>query len=97
MPVKREPTVHELKTWPRFFAGLLDGTKTAEVRLNDRYFRVGDELILREFNAETDDYTGRVERRFISRVDGLRLVIGRGGFVLLSFEPKGDCAREETA
>jgi len=79
-------TDHVLKTWPGFFAGLRDGTKTAEVRRNDRHFSVGDRLILREFNAETDCYTGWEEARVISRVDDLRLIIGVPGFVLLSFE-----------
>lgn len=82
-------TEHQLKTWPGFFAGLADGTKTAEVRRNDRHFQVDDTLVLREFNAETDDYTGRVERRRVSRVDDLRLVIGLEGFVLLSFDHAG--------
>jgi hypothetical protein len=79
---------HELKTWPGFFAGLTDGTKTAEVRRNDRSYQVGDVLVLREFNAETDEYTGRFEVRTVSRVDDLRLVTGVFGFVLLSFKEK---------
>jgi len=83
-------TEHQLKTWPGFFAGLADGTKTAEVRRNDRNFKVGDLLTLREFNAELDDYTGRYEFRTVSRVDDLRLITGANGFVLLSFAPKGD-------
>ncbi len=80
---------HRLKTWPGFFAGLMDGTKTAEVRRNDRHFQVGDVLLLREFDAEEDTYTGRFVRRTISRVDDLRLVTGVDGFVLLSFGEQG--------
>ena len=76
---------HELKAWPGFFAGLVDGTKTSEVRKNDRHFEVGDRLRLREFNAEAGEYTGRVEVRVISRVDDLRLITGVNGLVLLSF------------
>lgn len=79
---------HRLKTWPGFFAGLMDGTKTAEVRRNDRHFQVGDVLLLREFDAEEDNYTGRFVRRTISRVDDLRLVTGVDGFALLSFGPQ---------
>jgi hypothetical protein len=89
-----EPTRHELKTWPGFFEGLIDGTKTAEIRRNDRNFKPGDFLTLREFNAETDEYTGRMVARSISRVDDLRLVTGQDGFVLLSFAPAApDLAR----
>ena len=80
---------HQLKTWPGFFDGLVDGTKTAEVRQNDRHFKAGDRLVLREFNAEMDDYTGRVEYRTVGRVDDLRLITGVSGLVLLSFA-KGD-------
>jgi Domain of unknown function (DUF3850) len=40
---------HTLKTWPEFFGPINDGTKTFEIRANDRNFQVGDELRLREF------------------------------------------------
>ncbi len=58
--------VHELKTWPEHFAGLADGTKTFEIRKNDRGFRVGDILVLREWSKYTppsEHYSGR-EFRF---------------------------------
>ena len=49
---------HNLKTWSQFFAPLFAGEKRFEVRLNDRGFRVGDTLRLREWDKETG-YTGR--------------------------------------
>jgi hypothetical protein len=39
-------TIHTLKTWPEFFAALKAGSKTFEVRINDRDFKVGDILRL---------------------------------------------------
>ena len=79
-------TEHSLKTWPGFFAGLVDGTKTAEVRFNDRNYQVGDRLVLREYDPRTEEYSGRVEYRTVSQVDDLSVFIsGDQGIVLLSF------------
>ena len=40
---------HELKIWPNEFKDTCSGKKTFEVRKNDRCFKIGDMLILREF------------------------------------------------
>jgi len=53
------PKRHELKTWPKPFSAVLGGNKTHEVRVNDRDFREGDELYLREYDPDTERYTGR--------------------------------------
>lgn len=42
---------HTLKVVPPYFEALLDGTKTFEIRANDRAFQKGDRLVLWEFNA----------------------------------------------
>lgn len=41
---------HELKCWPQYFQRVKDGTKTFEVRINDRGFQPGDKVTLREFD-----------------------------------------------
>lgn len=41
--------IHELKCHPVSFVRLKDGTKTFEVRVNDRMYQAGDLLHLREW------------------------------------------------
>lgn len=50
---------HELKIYPRFFNAVDDGSKTFELRRNDRNFKVFDTIQLREFNPDGGGYTGR--------------------------------------
>ncbi|MFA5381985.1 MAG: DUF3850 domain-containing protein [Candidatus Micrarchaeia archaeon] len=54
--------VHSLKTWPEFFQLTLNGKKKFELRRNDRDYRVGDELLLKEWDPEV--YRGRCEIGF---------------------------------
>jgi len=51
--------VHELKCWPQYFQALIDGTKTFELRLNDRNYQVEDVLFLREYDPRIEEYSGR--------------------------------------
>jgi hypothetical protein len=57
---------HYLKTWPEFFAALMSGEKNFELRRDDRHFRAGDILHLREYDSAQKTYSGReVERRVV--------------------------------
>lgn len=49
----------EKKVWPEYFQKIIDGVKKYEVRLNDFECHQGDELILKEWNPKTREYTGR--------------------------------------
>ena len=43
---------HELKIWPQYYARVADGSKTFEVRDNDRGFQPGDTVVLREWDPD---------------------------------------------
>lgn len=45
---------HVLKTAPAYFERVWDGSKTFEVRLDDRGYQAGDTVVLREFDFRTD-------------------------------------------
>lgn len=57
---------HRLKTWPGPFQALVDGTKTFELRYDDRGYAVGDVLHLEEYEPGHMTYTGREMRRTIT-------------------------------
>lgn len=76
---------HELKCWPEHFRDLKRGKKV-EVRKNDRPFKVGDTLVLREYipyRKQAGKYTGERRNYWITHV--LQFPAGlRRGFVALS-------------
>lgn len=76
---------HELKCWPAHFQATVDRLKRADVRWDDRKFRVGDGLRLREWDPEKALYTGRALIATVSHIldwkDGPWLT---PGYVILS-------------
>lgn len=93
----RGPHQHDLKTDPEPFEAVLSGRKTHEIRLNDRGFKVGDRLVLREtlYSAAklreiggVPQYTGRAINKTVSHIqEGYGLA---PGWVILSFEPEAE-------
>ncbi len=59
---------HELKCWPEFFAAVRRWEKMFEIRHNDRNFKVGDVLYLREWHPGAEAYTGSFVVRRITYV-----------------------------
>lgn len=55
----RSRLVHELKTWSEYYGHVESGSKTFEIRLDDRDFQEGDFLMLQEWDPKTREYTGR--------------------------------------
>lgn len=75
--------VHELKTLPEFFQAVKEKRKPFEVRKNDRNFKVGDSLYLREYTGE--EYTGRKLIRIITYIlNDSRYV--KEGYVILGIK-----------
>ncbi|WFU81275.1 DUF3850 domain-containing protein [Bradyrhizobium sp. CIAT3101] len=51
---------HHLKCWPQFFNEIVAGRKKHDLRrADDRNFRVGDTLVLEEYDPQRDAFTGR--------------------------------------
>lgn len=85
------PFTHVLKCWPEFFGALLNGSKTFEVRKNDRGFKTGDELELHEFIPFSGTFTGRsLTRRVTYILEGSGTVgtqFGvQGGYVVMALQ-----------
>lgn len=47
------------KCWPEYFEAMAAGKKNFEYRLDDFNINEGDTLILKEWDPENKDYTGR--------------------------------------
>ena len=65
--MKLPKATHELKTLFIYYAGIYNGKKTFELRKNDRDFKVGDILLLKEINSK-GIYTNRQCYRIITYV-----------------------------
>lgn len=51
---------HEVKSWTMFFGDILSGQRTSDIRItDDRRFKVGDTMILNEYDPVKAEYTGR--------------------------------------
>ncbi len=59
---------HEKKVWTPWFQWILDGKKHYEMRLADWDCAPGDELVLKEWDQEKQEYTGREMTKTVSRV-----------------------------
>ena len=76
-------TIHTLKCDPVWFQRSLDGTKTFEVRRNDRGFQRGDQVRLREYTIF--GYTGREATFWVGDVfSGGQYGCNLNGFVVFS-------------
>ncbi len=58
----------EKKTWPLYFNRVLSGEKKLDLRVADFDANIGDTLVLREWDPETKQYTGRTLEKKITYV-----------------------------
>ncbi len=56
------------KIWPEYFKLVKSGKKKFELRLADFKVKVGDTLVLEEWNPKTKKYTGRKIKKKIKYV-----------------------------
>jgi len=78
---------HYLKTWPEHFIFVDADIKKVECRMDDREFKVGDFLCLREWEPSTKVYTGRVCWRYVTHIlPGGNFGLKRG-YVAMSIVP----------
>ncbi|EPF3396938.1 MULTISPECIES: DUF3850 domain-containing protein [Klebsiella pneumoniae complex] len=82
--ITREPITHDLKIYPEFFSAVSTGVKRAELRKNDRDYRVGDTLHLMETPRGSCHQTGEFINVKITHI----VDVGEWmpGYVLLSVE-----------
>lgn len=60
--------IHALKCWPEFFKDVEAGDKNFEVRKFDRPFKVGDKLLLQEYDPGKGEYTRNEITRIITYI-----------------------------
>jgi len=66
----------EKKIWPKYFEKILSGDKTWELRLSDWDCQKNDILVLKEWDPEKKEYTGReIEKTvgYVARIKPLEL------------------------
>jgi hypothetical protein len=93
-PTPDSVSAQHLKTWPKYFDAVKRGSKTFEIRKNDRPFLIGQKLVLQEYDPDDEKYTGReIERRISYMTDFEQ----KPGFVVLGLETESDVLAERIA
>jgi len=82
----------EKKVWPEYFQAIVDGKKTYELRLADFECNPGDVLVLREWDPQTKEYTGReIEKTvtYVGKTKGISFWpqedVDKYGYQIISF------------
>lgn len=76
---------HELKIHPQYFKAVESGRKYWEIRKNDRDFKVGDEVLLREW--DNTEYSGKEILAEITYMLDDKFAGLAEGYVVFSIKP----------
>lgn len=72
---------HSLKILPQYFAAVVEGRKTFEIRKNDRGFHEGDLVVLREWTGKK--FTGQAVSKQITYITDFEQ---KPGFVVMGIK-----------
>lgn len=62
-------SVHEVKSWTFLFQALVSGLKKHDIRdMTERDYKVGDTLVLKEFDQTSGKFTGREQKAKITYI-----------------------------
>ena len=76
---------HKIKIDTKYFSDVAKRRKTFEVRKNDRAYKVGDLLVINEYDREIEEYTGRyIDASITYILDDQEYL--RYGYVILALE-----------
>lgn len=80
---------HRLKTYPVWFQRVWEGSKTFEVRLNDRGFQSGDRVTLREWDRRVECACSTTDHDEDCEKFCGREITARVGFVMANLPGRG--------
>jgi hypothetical protein len=96
--IKTHP-VYFLKSWPAFFQAIVDGSKKHDVRdITEYNFKIGDIVLLQEYDPFAGKYTGRTQCVKITYITSkftpcaFSSAVLAKNFAILSFELVGPCS-----
>lgn len=72
--------VHELKILPEYYNAQIEGKKNFEIRKNDRDYKVGDKLVLKEYDPKAKEFTGQ---SFITEITFITNYQQKDGYIVL--------------
>ena len=75
---------HELKSYPEQFSAIWNHEKLFDLRNFDRNFKVGDKVLLREYQATTGTYTGN---EMLAKIVGMISVLNPCPLFLAAVDP----------